>query len=116
MGIGGGIAPGPFPGDAAGAALWESSGLGGGATAGRGAVATVAPIEAADGEATAGAGGAGAFVKSGLRMPMMVDMESDEPPEAKGAGVGGTAGRADGWGAAALAPPFGGSTVKRFLQ
>ncbi|HET7842366.1 MAG TPA: hypothetical protein VFM21_12200 [Terriglobia bacterium] len=93
MGIGGGTTPGPLPGDAAGAAFCEINGLGGGATAGRGAVATVAPAETA-GEAAAGAGGGGAFEKSGLRMPMMVDMESEDAPEVNGAGVGGAAGRA----------------------
>ncbi len=115
MGIGGGITPGPFPGDAAGAALCEINGLGGGATEGCGAVATVAPAET-DGEATAGAGGAGALEKSGLRMPMMVDMESEEAPGVKGDGVDGVAGRAGGWGAAAPAAALGGSTVNRFLQ
>jgi hypothetical protein len=97
MGIGDGTTPGPLSGDAAGAALCEINGLGGGATTGRGAVATVAPTET-EGENAAGAGGGGtgAFVKSGRRIPMMVDIESEEGAEPNGAGLGEAPGRAGG--------------------
>lgn len=78
------------------------------------AAGTAGEAEAAGPAASGGA----TLERSGRRIPMMVDMESEAPLGVSDATpVGGVAGRgAAGAGAAVAAPDLAGSTVSRFWQ